>query len=132
MTRKELSQIYYLNRELERFERALNGIISESTLKSPTISDMPKGSGGMTRSQVEETAIKIAEFREFADVYRQNIQNKKMEVEAWIESLDDYYLKQIVHYRCVELMSWTKVAWMMGGGNTADGCRKYFERKVPK
>ena len=55
------------------------------------------------------------------------------EVELYIESIEDSRIRRIFRYRYLDDMSWTKVAMMMGGDNTADSCRmahnNFFEKE---
>ena len=43
LTKDELKQIYYINKEIQMWQRELEKIRSQGLVKSPTISDMPKG-----------------------------------------------------------------------------------------
>lgn len=132
MTRKELSEIYYLDKELKRCERMLSNLIESSQIKAQTIDGMPIQHCNGTSDKVSETAIKVIAHADMVIEYKNKIKDKKMEIDKWIMSLDDFYLKQIVYYRCIELMDWEKVADMLGGGNTAAGCRMYFNRHIKK
>lgn len=55
------------------------------------------------------------------------------EVELYIESIEDSRIRRIFRYRYLDDMSWTRVAMMMGGDNTADSCRmahnNFFEKE---
>ena len=50
------------------------------------------------------------------------------EVELWIQEIPDSRIRKIIRYRFIDGCSWTKVAYRMGGGHTADGCRMAVER----
>lgn len=55
------------------------------------------------------------------------------EAELYIESIEDSRIRRIFRYRYLDDMSWTRVAMMMGGDNTADSCRmahnNFFEKE---
>lgn len=50
------------------------------------------------------------------------------EAELYIESIEDSRIRRIFRYRYMDDMSWTRVAMMMGGDQTADSCRKAHDR----
>lgn len=53
-----------------------------------------------------------------------------IQVEHFLNELDDSRLRQMIEYRYIENMSWVQVADRMGGNNTADGCRKMVDRAL--
>lgn len=132
MTRRQLSQIYYLKKELQMWERELNELIQSSQVKAQSIDGIPFQNTGEVSDKVAQTAIKIIEHTEMVEALRFNIAERVREIDEYIMTLDDPLLKQIIQYRCCKLMSWDKVATMVGGNNTADSCRKYFNRKIEK
>ena len=54
-----------------------------------------------------------------------------VEINEFVEDIDDSLLRQIIVLRHVNGLSWRQVAREIGGGNTADGVRmlhdRYFE-----
>ena len=46
------------------------------------------------------------------------LESERDEIDDFIDSLQDSQLRQIIHYRYIRGCSWTKVAQMIGGGNT--------------
>lgn len=130
MTRKELSQVYFLDKELKQRERQLQELIESSQVKSPQITGMPFQNTGETSDRVSETAIKIVEYTNAVQTYKQALEIRKQAIDRWVMSLDDSYLRQIIHYRCYELMSWSKIAMLL---NTTEGSIKmYYNRSIPK
>lgn len=132
MTRKELSQVYYLKKELNMWEQELNNLIASSQIKAQSLDGMPFQNTGDVSDVVANIAIKIIEQTEVVDAARYNVERKIAEIDKYIASLDDSFLKQIINYRCCKCMSWDNVARMIGSGTSAESCRKYFDRKIPK
>lgn len=130
MTRKELSQFYYLNKLRLEAEQELDRLIQERAPKPQPISDMPHGKGGVG-TPTENLAIQITEQIETVRAIVANCQKKEKEIWKFIEQLEkeDSFLAVIVKYRCINLLSWQQVA--NRAGTTADSCRKYYERKIP-
>jgi len=132
MTRKELSQVYYLTHDLERCERNLEELRASVQPKSQKITGMPFNNTGTTSDPTGDTVIRITRCIESIEGYKQAILIRKTAIIEWINSLDDPFLRQIVNYRCLELLSWEGVAMRIGSSTTPDACRMYFNRNVQK
>ena len=50
------------------------------------------------------------------------------EIEEFIKSLSDSYLRQIVTLRVIKGLTWLEVAEKVGGGNTEDSVRMMYNR----
>ena len=130
MTRDELEQIYYLNRELRVLERELERICGQSLIQSP----LPNASHG---SGVSDKVGRLAQKR--VDL-EQLIRDKKAEIqqqrdkalEYIYNNIPDSLTRQVVYYRCVSLMSWRRVAYEVGGNNSPDGVRMIYNRFMNK
>lgn len=123
MTKKELSQIYYINREIEMWQRELSSIYS---LESVNLDGMPRGSS--IGDATGEKAVRAAQIRDIIEGLLAKLQMKRKEVYEFIATLDDPLMRQIVMYRCLSLCTWEEVAMYVGGKNTADSVRMLFNR----
>lgn len=125
MTKPELEQIYYLNRELKMWETELERVRCKSLVGSP----LPGNSHGSGVSdKVADRAERIIELENRIIAKRDEIQRLRDEAVEYIESIPDSLTRQIVYYRCVSLMSWRRVAYEVGGNNTPDGVRMIYNR----
>ena len=125
MTKPELEQIYYLNRELKMWETELERVRCKSLVGSP----LPGNSHGSGVSdKVADRAERIIELENRIIAKRDEIQRLRDEAVEYIESIPDSLTRQIIYYRCVSLMSWRKVAYEVGGNNTPDGVRMIYNR----
>ena len=125
MTKAELEQIYYLNRELKMWETELERVRCKSLVGSP----LPGNSHGSGVSdKVADRAERIIELENRIIAKRDEIQRLRDEAVAYIESIQDSLTRQIVYYRCVSLMSWRRVAYEVGGYNTAESVRQIYSR----
>ena len=129
MTRDELEQIYYLNRELRKLERELEELTAKSLIQSP----LPNASHG---SGVSDKVGRLAQERVDTE---QLIRDKKAEIQhqrdkalEYIYNIPDSLTRQVVYYRCVSLMSWKRVAYEVGGKNTEESVRKVYTRFFEK
>ena len=125
MTKSDLEQIYYLNRELKMWETELERVRCKSLVGSP----LPGNSHGSGVSdKVADRAERIIELENRIIAKRDEIQRLQDEAIAYIESIPDSLTRQIIYYRCVSLMSWRRVAYEVGGNNTPDGVRMIYNR----
>jgi hypothetical protein len=132
MTRKELSQVFYLNKEMKMWEEKLNELRSKSLEGTQKITGMPFANTNDCSDKTFEHISRIMELQSDIEVFRTNIERKVSEIEKYIMTLDDSILRQIIEYRCCQLKSWRDVAAMIGGDNTPDGCRMMFDRQFPR
>ena len=125
MTKAELEQIYYLNRELKMWETELERVRCKSLVGSP----LPSNSHGSGVSdKVADRAERIIELENRIIAKRDEIQRLRDEAVAYIESIQDSLTRQIIYYRCVSLMSWRRVAYEVGGNNTEESVRQVYSR----
>ena len=125
MTKSDLEQIYYLNRELKMWETELERVRCKSLVGSP----LPGNSHGSGVSdKVADRAERIIELENRIIAKRDEIQRLRDEAVEYIYSIPDSLTRQIVYYRCVSLMSWRRVAYEVGGNNTPDGVRMIYNR----
>ena len=129
MTRVDLEQIYYLNRELKMWETELERVRCKSLVGSP----LPSNSHGSGISdKVAERAERIIILENRIIAKQEEIQRLRDEAVTYISSIPDSLTRQIVYYRCVSLMSWRRVAYEVGGNNTEDGVKKIYYRFFEK
>lgn len=130
MTLKELSQLYYLNREIEMDQRRLRELEARALPGAQVITGMPHSTG--VSDIVGTCAAEIADLRGIIEAKHQQCLYERSRLERYISSIDDSLLRQIFTYRFVNGLPWQQVAACVGGGNTGDGCRmavkRYLER----
>lgn len=125
MTKTDLEQIYYLNRELKMWETELERVRCKSLVGSP----LPGNShGNGVSDKVADRAERIIELETRIIAKRDEIQRLRDEAIEYIYSIPDSLTRQIIYYRCVSLMSWRRVAYEVGGNNTPDGVRMIYNR----
>ena len=125
MTKAELEQIYYLNRELKMWETELERVRCKSLVGSP----LPGNSHGSGVSdKVADRAERIIELENRIIAKRDEIQRLRDEAVEYIYSIPDSLTRQIIYYRCVSLMNWRRVAYEVGGYNTAESVRQIYSR----
>lgn len=129
MTKAELEQIYYLNRELKMWETELERVRCKSLVGSP----LPSNSHGSGVSdKVADRAERIIELENRIIAKRDEIQRLRDEAVEYIYGIPDSLTRQIIYCRCVSLMSWRRVAYEVGGNNSPDGVRMIYNRFMNK
>ena len=126
MTVREMSQLYYLNREIEQLERQLEELecLAESTTQ--VITGMPHGSG--TSDKVGRYAVRIADLRSMIDNRKARCWDEMNRLNAYIDGVEDSLTRQILTLRYVNGLSWQQVVDSVGGGISSDGVRKIQQR----
>ena len=130
MTKEELEQIYYLNRELKMWEDELSRIRAKSLVQSP----VGGGSHGSAVSdRVAQRGERVVELENRIQAKRDEIQElRNKAVEYITNGIPDSLTRMIVFYRCVSLFGWRRVAYEVGGNNTPDGVRMIYNRFMAK
>lgn len=130
MTLKELSQLYYLNREIEMDRQRLQELELKALPGAQVITGMPRASG--VTDNVGMCAAEIADLRGIIEAKHQQCLYERNRLERYISGIDDSLLRQIFTYRFINGLPWEQVAACIGGSNTAGSvkmaCYRYLER----
>lgn len=123
MTIKELSQLYWLNREIELDKQKLDELEDlVSGPKAQKLDGMPHMSGygdALARSVAEIVDLKaIIAAKQQQCIYERN------RLERYIDSIPDSLTRQIFSLRFINGLSWEQVAEHIGGWNTESGVKK--------
>ena len=112
MTLKELSQLYYLNREIEDLKNKIFELEAKATDTSVKITGMPHGAGAG-----DKIGRAVAEL----DYYKAKLTNRLEQCRIELIRLNDYIsacpdslTRQILTYRFVNGLSWNQVAASVG------------------
>lgn len=129
MTLKELSQLYYLKREIAHNYNRLKEL--ESKLSSPSSSSL----SGMPRSRIygnkiEDAVADIIELKAIIDAQQKQCLYECNRIEQYIANIKDSFTRQIFIFRFVNGLSWRQVAVSTGGGNTEDSVKKICYRYI--
>lgn len=131
MTKEELRQIYYLNKEIKMWRKELEDLKDKSLMMGQQITGMPRSASGKN-DKVGDLAVTIMEIEE-------NIEGKVLEIEKekkilieYIRGIDDSLIRQIVYLRNISCLTWKDIAVEIGGNNTAEGLRKCYDRYLLK
>lgn len=130
MTKKELSQLYYLRKEIRADQCRLEKLESKATSITQYITGMPGGGGA--GDKISYYGTEIAEQRNLIEEKLRRaiiVQNKILE---YINTIDDSFMRLILTQRYIDCNTWTKIAINIGGGNTPDSVRMSHNRFLKK
>ena len=108
MTVKELSQLYYLKREIRTDEKRMAEL--EAQREASGIHYDGFSHGGDTESKTEALAIEITDLN--AIIYSRRVQaiHEQARLERYITSIPDSLTREIFKYRFISGLSWRRVA----------------------
>ena len=129
MTVKDLSQLYWLNREIEREREHLRELEASATNGTTRITGLPYA-GAMSDKTALWAAIADTRAAIEAKINLSVVEYNKLS--RYIATVDDSLMRQILTLRFVEGMSWRKVARSIGGGNTEDSVKQACSRFLRK
>lgn len=130
MTKRELSQLYWLNREIEEDKHKLTELETVAEGGTAKITGMPHVSGN--GRSLENYAVLIAEQRDLIDAKIRQTVILYNRLNRYIATVPDSLMRQILTLRYVNGMSWVQVAMRVGGGNTPDSVRIAHDRFLRK
>lgn len=113
MTIKELSQLYYLNREIEQKQERLAELKSVAYKITPTITGMPHCAG--VSDKVGQSVADIADLEALISLKMQECWHELNRLNRYIESIDDSLTRQIFSLRFINGLRWEQVADSIGG-----------------
>lgn len=129
MTLKELSQLYYLNREIEMDRKRLDALKERAASPgTPNLDGMPKSLGCDNR--LERYVAEIIDLEAIISAKITQCLHERSRIERYIADIPDSLTRQIFTHRFVDGLSWVQVAFSVGGGNTEDGVRQRVYRHL--
>lgn len=128
MTLKELSQLYYLNREIEMDKRRLQELEAQAVSCTPNLTGMPHAPG--VSDKVGRYAAEIVDLRGIIEAKHQQCLYERSRLERYISDIEDSYLRLAFTYRFINGLPWEQVAACIGGSNTADSVRMMCNRYI--
>lgn len=130
MTLKELSQLYYLNREIERDQERLEDLRARASSPGMPSCDCAKAQGFENR--LERYIAEIVDLEAIIQAKLTQCLHERNRLERYIAAIPDSLTRQIFQLRFVECLSWVRIAYQVGGGNTEAGVKMTCYRYIKK
>lgn len=124
MTKEELKQIYYINKEIKMWQKELEQLQCRSLVKGQEITDMPFDGG--TSDKVGDMAVEMADIESIIRGKLAEVQMQRKRIIGYINGIDDSLLRQIMFLRNVSCMNWNQVARELG--NTENCVKQIYSR----
>lgn len=126
MTAKELWEYKDLLRLIERNKKRLAEISACLDPAGMDFSGMPRS--GSTRNVTADNLALYVDLKKEIEEQQAEYLRKQVEIEHFIGTVDDLYIRRIISYHFIDHLTWRQTAQRIGGGNTADSARKAFNR----
>lgn len=129
MTKRQLSQLYWLKKEIARYEQRL----AELQQMRDHIGSSCAGSGhsGGRESRTERLGMEIADLEAIIEAKKIQRIHEAAVIERYIAEIPDAYTRLIFRLRYIDCMSWVKIAMTLRG-TTAEAARKAATRYIDK
>ncbi len=132
MTLKELSQLYYLKKEIQLDTERLAELRQKST--SAGAVQLGKSKSRSITSKIERYAEEIADLEAIIRSKQEQCIHERNRLERYIADIPDSLTRQIFKLRFIGGLSWGQVAAKTG--NTEDAakkaCYRYIQQKPSK
>lgn len=112
MTEKDMGQMYYLNKEIERLNEELNWMECKSMMKSPILTGMPFGGG--VSDKTADYAVRIEEIRNLIDISVKKLLYTRAEIERFLQEIEDPELRLIIRLRSINHLGWQEIGEELG------------------
>lgn len=132
MTLNELSQLYWLNREIEMDQERLAELEQKaSSISSPNLSGIPGGSNYFD-NKIQRYVAEIVDLQMIIQAKQQQCIHERNRLERYISDIPDSLTRQIFTLRFINGLPWLQVALHIGGKNTEDSVKKTCYRYIDK
>lgn len=112
MTKKELSQLYYLKKEIREQQQRLEELETAATVCTAKITGLPHGTG--INDKICKYAAQIADLRGILDLNLKKCFYELNRINRFIASVQDSEMRIILTLRYINNLSWQKVAEQIG------------------
>lgn len=130
MNLKELSQLYYLDKLIQRDEQRLEDMRNRLTSISPKLSGMPGRPGAS--DNIGDSVPELVDLMRKIEEDRKAFDAEKAKLEHYLRCIEDTQIRLIFILRFVDLKSWAEVAVAIGGNNTDNSVKKTCYRYLKK
>ena len=126
MTKKELSQLYYLNREIEEIQRRIIELETLATGCTSRITGMPMGSD--VNDKVGTYVAELADLKCLLDLNLKKCFYELNRLNRFINSIEDSQMRMIISLRYINGLPWEQVAASISYMLSGDSVRKAHDR----
>lgn len=126
MTLSELNRHREICERLKEDDEMIEKLRASYGLKSPTMNDMPHGSG--TSDPVAVLAAEIADLEAKQKYLREEAKASEAEIRKFTNGIEDTITRLCFNLRFIGCMSWKEVADAIGGWNSPGSVKQLCYR----
>lgn len=132
MTKNELSQLYWLNKETAQLQKDLAELRQKGVSISPVLTGMPKGNG--KQDKIGDYVSEIMILEETIKLNLQKIYYERNRLERYIADIPDSETRLIMRLRHINGMTFIQIANEIGikGRDRESTVRKKYNRYFEK
>lgn len=123
MTKKELSRLYWLNREIEEQQRRLSELETIGTSCTATITGMPKVYN--ISDKLAKYTVEIANLRTLLDLNLKKCLYELDRLNQYMNSIEDGEMRLILSLRYINGLTWLQIAFSIGAHDEQYPRRKH-------
>ena len=112
MTKQELSQLYYLNREIEELQKRIGELEVKTQSMTKPITGMPNVPGVVDK--LGKYVAEIADLKSLLDLNIKKCFYELNRLNRYIQGIDDSEIRMILSLRYINGLSWRQVAFSIG------------------
>ena len=112
MTKKELSQLFYINLEIKDIKEKIEEI--ESRYIGAITYTNDRVQTGRISDSTRDIAIKVAELTELYEVKLKELFIQRARIERFIDGIEDSDIRLIVRLRHINCMTWEDIGRELG------------------
>ena len=131
MTKKELSQLYYLKREIKEQQKRINELEAAATSCSSKIDGLPSGTG--ISDKIGKYAVQIADLKSLLDLNLKKCFYELNRLNHYIQSVEDSQMRMILTLRYINGLTWRQIAKSLGvigdGSTERKKLNRFLRRK---
>lgn len=130
MTKKELSQLYCLNREIVEQQRRLTELEDLATSCTSHITGMPRVEG--ISDKVATYTAEISDLKSLLDLNLKKCFFELNRLNRYINSIEDSEMRMILSLRYINGLCWEQVAASISPYASGESVRKAHDRFLAK
>ncbi len=124
MMMDELSQIYYINKEIALLQRELKELKEKNFYKKSVFSDLPKGND-TTINENQRYVEAMEELEQKLNFSLAELQEKRLAAEKFLQTIENAEDRLIIRLRVINNMKWQEIAKEIGLDRTTVSKRFY-------